>query len=254
MALIQTDTMRETRRRLALAAVPGHLRGATAGFARAAALGAFGVLALSVTLPNAAAVPIALSLAGFIMAASLAGWFVQRAYPHDRLGVCNHITLSRLVLVSALASHVIAGGGPSWIFLGLALVALSLDGVDGWMARRQGLVSGFGARFDVEVDALMALVLALNAALMPQIGLIALVLGLPRYAFVAASIVLPWMQRPLPDRFSRKVICVVQLAALIAMQAPTLPPVMGLLLMLGIAAALIWSFAVDIVWLWRSRA
>ena len=37
---------------------------------------------------------------------------------------------------------------------------LALDGLDGWAARRQGLVSAFGARFDMEVDALLILALA----------------------------------------------------------------------------------------------
>jgi phosphatidylglycerophosphate synthase len=164
------------------------------------------------------------------------------------------VTLVRLVLVCALGVHVLGGGGASWVFLVLALVALALDGVDGWLARRQGLASAFGARFDVEVDALMALVLAVNAALNPQIGMVAVLLGLPRYAFILASQGLPWLRGPLPERFSRKVVCVMQLAALIALQAPILPPLLAVGLMGAAALALLWSFAVDILWLWRARA
>ena len=39
----------------------------------------------------------------------------------------------------------------------------ALDGVDGWLARRSGIASAFGARFDMEIDALLILVLAVLA-------------------------------------------------------------------------------------------
>ena len=39
-------------------------------------------------------------------------------------------------------------------------MALLLDAVDGGVARRTGTVSGFGARFDMEVDAFLILVLS----------------------------------------------------------------------------------------------
>lgn len=250
MALTQTNIIRETRRRLTWITP----RSATDAFARAASLGAVGVLIGAFALPGATPVTIAMAIAVYTLAAALTGWFVQRRYPHRRLGLCNHVTLVRLVLVCALIAPLLAGSGPSWAFLGVALLALCLDGVDGWLARRQDLVSNFGARFDVEVDSLLALVLAVNAALNPQIGPAALVLGLPRYAFVAAGLVLPWMNVTLPDRFSRKVVCVLQLAALIALQAPNLPPGVAVVLAPVVAILLIWSFAVDIIWLWRSRA
>ena len=37
----------------------------------------------------------------------------------------------------------------------------ALDGVDGWLARRRGMSSAFGARFDMEIDALLVQVLAI---------------------------------------------------------------------------------------------
>ena len=46
-------------------------------------------------------------------------------------------------------------------FAALATVSLSLDGVDGWLARRQGLCSDFGGSFDMEVDSVFALLLVL---------------------------------------------------------------------------------------------
>ena len=41
------------------------------------------------------------------------------------------------------------------------LAATVLDGLDGWLARRAGMASAFGARFDVEVDALLIQALAI---------------------------------------------------------------------------------------------
>lgn len=225
-----------------------------AELASAAVLGAFGVAALAYILPGALSGTIALAVAAFVLAAAVAVCGVLRTYPHDRLGLCNHITLVRLVLVSALMAPLMAGAPPSWAFFAVAAVALSLDGVDGWLARRHQLVSGFGARFDVEVDSILALVLALNAALGTEIGLAAALLGLPRYGFGLAAMAFPWMRRALPDRFSRKVVCVLQLALVIALQAPILPPVLALVLVPPVAAALIWSFAKDVIWLWQRRA
>lgn len=249
MALTYTNIVRDTRRWLPSVTV----HGVSGAFARSALVGVFGVTALALALPGAAPAPIGIAVVFYAFTAALTGWVMQRDYPHDRLGLCNYLTLTRFVIVCALLVPLLAGSGASWTFLAFAAVALSLDGFDGWFARRQGLVSAFGARFDVEVDSLLALVLALNAALNTDVGLAAVLLGLPRYAFGFASLALPWMQNTLPERFSRKVVCVIQLSTLIALQAPILPSASATVLVPIVALSLIWSFAVDIAWLWRSR-
>jgi len=65
--------------------------------------------------------------------------------------------------------------------------------------------------------------------------------------------VLPWLRHPLPDRLSRKAVCVLQLGTLIALQAPALPGAVALNLAVASAAALAWSFGRDVAWLWRTR-
>ncbi|MEL7212300.1 MAG: CDP-alcohol phosphatidyltransferase family protein [Pseudomonadota bacterium] len=222
-------------------------------FAGAAFVGAFGVVAAALFLPNAPVFPVSLAVMFYAVSATVAGWAMYRSYPHNRVGWCNYLTLIRLVLVSALLVPLISGSAPSWAFFAVAAVALSVDGLDGWFARREGLASEFGARFDVEVDSLLALVLALNAAFNTDVGLWVVLFGLPRYAFGLAGMALPWMRGDLPERFSRKVVCVLQLATLIALQAPILPQVLIVMLVPVVALALIWSFALDILWLWRSR-
>ncbi len=173
-------------------------------------------------------------------------------YPHARFGLCNTVTLARAAMVAGLAG-MLWSGPQGWDVLALASVALALDGVDGWLARRSGLVSDFGARFDMETDAALALVLAAHVWLGGMTGPEVMLLGAMRYGFVAAFWPFPWLAAPLPDRFGRKVVCVIQVAALILLQVPDLAPGVARSLAWGAVAALIWSFGRDILWLWRHR-
>lgn len=176
---------------------------------------------------------------------------MRQHYPHDRLGSCNAVTLARAAVVCALLAPLVAGGVQpldGWAVPLLAVASLALDGVDGWLARRSGLASDFGARFDMEVDAALAAVLCLLALDMGKAGLWLLALGFLRYAWVLAGLVWPWLDGPLPDRFSRKAVCVVQIAALIALLAPVVqPPVSQAIAALALLP-LLWSFAVDLRW------
>lgn len=172
-------------------------------------------------------------------------------YPHSVLGLCNIVTLGRLVIAGILSVALLAGVPPSWATCVLAVFALSLDGLDGWLARRDGLCSDFGARLDMEVDAAFALVLAVFAALNGAAGLYVILLGVPYYLFGAAKAVLPWLDRPLEQKFSRKTVCVAQIATLIALQVPFLADGGLDLVVVAVTMALLWSFGRDILWLWR---
>jgi phosphatidylglycerophosphate synthase len=145
-----------------------------------------------------------------------------RSYPHDTIGLCNLVTLFRVVLVCALIAVVVAPGAHPWLVFAVASVALALDGIDGWLARRYGHSSRFGAVFDMEVDAVLALTLALLGYFGGQAGLLVLLLGIPRYLFWGAQMATPWLDGPLPERFSRKLVCVIQIAVLIAILLPAL--------------------------------
>jgi phosphatidylglycerophosphate synthase len=159
-------------------------------------------------------------------------------------------------LTVPLAQAAALPGDPAtaWAVLGLAVLALSLDGVDGWLARRTGLASAFGARFDMEVDAVLSALLALLVWQSGAAGPWVLALGFTRYAFVTACTVLPWLDAPLPASFARKAVCVLQIAALIACLAPVLPVSVTTPLAATATAALAWSFGRDILWLWHNRA
>jgi phosphatidylglycerophosphate synthase len=136
----------------------------------------------------------------------------------------------------------------------IASVAAALDGVDGWMARRTKTASAFGARFDMETDALLILVLSALVWKSGKTGAWVLASGLMRYAFVAAAAIWPWLHEPLEPSRRRQIICVAQVVALIAALLPSLGPAGASALAAVGLAALAWSFLVDILWLWRLRA
>lgn len=190
---------------------------------------------------------------GFYVFVLLLGVRALRGYPHRYIGFCNIVTVFRLMLVSGLIATLVTPAAGPWPIFAIASLALLLDGVDGWLARREGYVSDFGAMFDMEVDAVLALTLALLAYMGGHVGAFIILLGLPRYIFWVAQVPMPWLTADLPARFSRKLVCVVQIAVLIAVLVPVLDrPVTDV--MAGLAAlALVWSFALDIRWLWRAR-
>lgn len=200
----------------------------------------------------------AVSILLFAGMAGLAIRSVWADYPHDRFGLCNTVTLLRAALVAAVAAplvtpSVLAEPAQSWAVFAVAVLALSLDGLDGWLARRSGLSSDFGARFDMEVDSLLGLILALLAVAGGKAGLWLLALGGMRYAYVAAGLALPWLRADLPQRLRRKTVCVIQIAVLIALIAPVVSPPLSTALAIAATLLLAWSFAVDILWLARRR-
>jgi phosphatidylglycerophosphate synthase len=216
-----------------------------------AALGVVLVLGAGATLVGVDAA-LWLAVAGYATGTGLALGLMRRGYPHTRLGLCNLVTLARLALASALLTAIVADADP-WAVFAVAALALSLDGVDGWLARRAGLTSDFGARFDMEVDSALALILALTAWAAGTVGPLVLLIGLPRYAFAAATMILPWLARPAPERFSRKAACVIQIATLIALQLPPVGANLATPVVAAVALVLAWSFGRDILWLWRTR-
>jgi phosphatidylglycerophosphate synthase len=224
-----------------------------ARFAMAALAGVGLVLASGLGLVGPDVVALALAVGGYLAATALAMGLMRRGYPHDGLGLCNLVTLTRMALAAALLVPLVGTAAP-WAVFGIASLALALDGLDGWLARREGRESAFGARFDMEVDSALALILALNAWAAGTVGAIVLLIGLPRYVFLAASRALPWLAEPVPERFSRKAVCVAQIATLIALQLPPLAASVANPVVAVVALALLWSFGRDVVWLWRERS
>ena len=163
-------------------------------------------------------------------------------------------------MVRALITSVVAGliGEPATDGVAAAAVIMGsivtfLDFFDGWFARRTNMSSAFGARFDMEVDALLIQVLAILVWAHGKAGPWAILSGLLRYIFVAAGWLWPWMQRPLFFSQRRRVICVVQIAGLVLALAPAIVPPLSAILAAVSLAALLYSFLADTLWLWKRR-
>ncbi|MGC4894631.1 CDP-alcohol phosphatidyltransferase family protein [Micromonospora sp. DT31] len=172
----------------------------------------------------------------------------------DRLGPADWVTLTRATLaggVAALTVDSFRGPVVVPVLAALAAVALSLDWVDGQVARRTGTTSALGARFDMEVDSFLVLVLCGYVA--DQVGAWVLVIGVMRYAFLAAARVLPWMRGSLPPRYWRKAVAATQGIALVVVAAGVLPTPLAVAVLVGALALLVESFGRDVGWLWRHR-
>jgi phosphatidylglycerophosphate synthase len=171
------------------------------------------------------------------------------------LGPANLVTLTRSVLIGGVAALVVdrfaAGSSHVGLLVVVASVALLLDAVDGQVARRTRTVSALGARFDMESDAYLILVLSLYVA--PIVGPVTLAIGGMRYAFVAVGGALPWLRAPLPTRYSAKVVAAIQGIALVIVATGLLPPPSATGLVAVALGLLLWSFGHDVLWLWRRR-
>jgi phosphatidylglycerophosphate synthase len=185
----------------------------------------------------------------------IAAWKAGTHHPFSRFGPANQMTLARAALVALVAGFVgePAAASVAAAAVWLAVIVELLDGVDGWLARRSSLSSAFGARFDMEVDALLIMVLAVLAWQHGKAGSWVLLSGLLRYAFVAAGWLLPWVSRALPPSRRRQTVCVVQIAGLCMAVAPIIPADASAPVAAVSLAALGASFLVDVVWLWRTR-
>lgn len=112
-----------------------------------------------------------------------------RYTPRGSFGAANGVTALRLVGVLGLAV-LGAGWSPRWVAW-LVLALMLLDGVDGFLARRADAASDFGAHFDVEVDALLVLVLGAVLWERGRFGPWIVWPGLLRYLYVLVLAVVP---------------------------------------------------------------
>jgi phosphatidylglycerophosphate synthase len=192
----------------------------------------------------------------FAATASIAVTFVSSdTHPFPRFGPANQVTTARAVVVALVAGAI---GEPALPLVAATMAAAALavtmmDGIDGWIARSTGVQSGYGARFDMEVDALLILALAILVWEHGKAGAWVVLSGLIRYAFVVAGGASPKMRRPLPPSRRRQAICVVQIAGLIAALAPIVPQPASELAAGTALLTLCYSFAVDVFWLLSDR-
>ena len=227
-------------------------------------LGVVFVLAVAASLPagfHPLLGPRVVVAASLVLAAIFG--LVLHALPqhgHGRFGYANLVTAIRAAIASFIAAVAVfaeitqAPDALVWVLVALVAVALALDGVDGSLARRYREESALGARFDMEVDAFLILILSYAALALGKAGWWVLAIGLMRYAFVAAMPLVPRLRGELPPSFRRKLVCVVQVAALCLLLVPAIvPPVSTAIAALALVL-LAYSFAVDVLYLMTAKA
>ncbi|NDC87787.1 MAG: CDP-alcohol phosphatidyltransferase family protein [Bacteroidetes bacterium] len=153
-----------------------------------------------------------------------------------RWTVANGVTALRLITLGMLLTRLpseYSEGLQGWIdnadLIALGTMALILDGFDGYAARRQGNATPFGARFDMETDALWAWSLSIawfNLGLAPGVVLLA---GALRYLFVLFVVARRPAGRDAKRRLAPRIIAVVYMAVLLTPLAIPAPLVLYLL-------------------------
>ena len=175
-------------------------------------------------------------------------------YHVDRLGLADWVTLARATLavgVAALVADSFDRPASVALLVSLAALALVLDAVDGWVARRMRTTRALGAHFDAEVDAFLIAVLSVYVS--RAAGTWVLAIGAARYVFLAAGGPLAWMRRSLPPRYWRKVVAATQGIVLTIAAAAVLPLGLMQTALAGALVLLAESFGRDVWWLWRHR-
>ncbi|MFF5493371.1 CDP-alcohol phosphatidyltransferase family protein [Streptomyces aquilus] len=191
------------------------------------------------------------------LAFAVATWAVlsralHRTQPRS-FGPANRVTLGRSILVggvTALVADSFQSSPPVTLFVGLTAVALILDGVDGKVARRTGTSTPLGARFDMEVDAFLILVLSVYVSM--SLGPWVLLIGAMRYAFVAAARVWTWLNAPLPPSTARKTVAALQGVFLLLAASGLLSYALEFAVVATALGTLVWSFGRDVLWLLRT--
>ncbi|WP_329473042.1 CDP-alcohol phosphatidyltransferase family protein [Streptomyces sp. NBC_01723] len=210
-----------------------------------------------------------LALIGTVIGMGLTGWLtglafavatwavLSRALHRSGLrsfGAANRVTLGRATLVggvTALVADSFPNSPPVSPFVSLTAVALILDWIDGKVARRTGTSTPLGARFDMEVDAFLILVLSVYVS--TQLGPWILLIGGMRYLFVAAARVWPWLTAALPPSTARKTVAALQGVLLLLATVELLPYAANFAVAALALVLLVWSFGRDVLWLYRSQ-
>ncbi len=194
---------------------------------------------------------VAKAVAVFVLGTLLFVPALHRDHPFTTFGPANRITMGRGVLTAVIAGFLGSrvDSATAFTLVGIGLASLILDGFDGRLARRSGMASSFGARYDMETDAFLILVCSLLAWQLDKAGPWVVLSGLLRYLFIAAGWVFPWMKGALPLSRRRQTVCVIQIAVMLAVLLPFVTSPLSDLLSAATLCLLCYSFLVDVLWL-----
>lgn len=196
------------------------------------------------------------AVAIFVISALVIGALAITSPDLKAFGAANRITLLRVAMASLVAAALWESPSDalSWTIVVVVTIALFLDGFDGRVARRTGNISTFGARFDMETDAALIMILSLLCWQFDKAGIWILAAGAMRYGFVLAGRLCAFMRAPLPYSRRRQAVCIWQSGLLLGVISPLFPSPASDWLAAGTLIMLGTSFAIDIRWLWANRS
>ena len=146
------------------------------------------------------------------------------------LGAANHATLLRGLLLAALTGFLFSprpGGLLAWLPGLLYTLAVAIDNLDGFLARRTNRLTRLGEKLDMSFDGLGVLVAVLLAVGYGQLPFWYLSVALARYVYLAVLWVLRRLGRPtydLPPSASRRGFAGLQMGFLAVMLWPIFTP------------------------------
>ena len=203
---------------------------------------AHALLALALTLGSVwlrTPVPLALG-AALSMGVSLRGAGV--------LTLPNLVTYFRLLL--PVGAILITWREPLLV-LPFAVLAFVLDGLDGWLARRRGQATAFGAMFDQEADAYLVLLLCVELVVACNVASWVLIAGALRYVLVLTRLL---AAGPIAERRSRLGRLIFGFSYLSLVAGLVEPALASTLLLPAAVGALVFSFAPDFFAIARTHA
>jgi phosphatidylglycerophosphate synthase len=167
-----------------------------------------------------------------------------------RVGLANLVTALRLFAV--LFVLVLAADSGGWVGAVAGLVYVS-DGLDGWIARRRGEASAFGALFDMETDSHVMLLCCVYLVVAVGYGPWVLAIGALRYVYVLARWALSAREvrerRASGARIVYSLACSSLAVGCVAAWRSWAEPLVAAAFL-----ALVWSFTPDFVALVRGRS
>ena len=135
----------------------------------------------------------------------------------------------------------------------LAISALILDGLDGFVARKYNHVTKFGEIIDQESDNFLMLVLSISLYLNREVGIYIFLIPSYRYLFIFSMKRYDWLKIELPISQFRKFACAVTILLMIIAQDIYFSPENTTFLVILSLFIITFSFAKDIIWLYRNK-
>jgi phosphatidylglycerophosphate synthase len=185
-----------------------------------------------------------------VVAVATFGWLIALGWgawtASGRFGVANGVTVVRLatLVACALGSYTARGE----LIAALVLGVFALDAIDGWLARRTGSASAFGAHFDMETDALLVLTIDLLLWQRGTLGAWIMTTGLLRYVYVLFVAALPGDAAPMPKaRWARAAFGILVIGLVLALALESALGAFAALLGTALVTA---SFARSFHWSW----